>query len=185
MERRAITTSPTDPLLATKLHVPRPPLSFLSRPRLVGQLQQAMKCQLTIIAAPAGFGKTTLLSTWLQDTSLQSAWISLDNGDDDPTRFWSYTFAALDMMLPGLGAIGLSLLQSPQPPALETILTTVINSLETLSGELALIFDDYHVITARAIHTSVTFLLDHLPAQLHLVIATRADPPLPLARLRI
>ncbi|HLZ63376.1 MAG TPA: LuxR C-terminal-related transcriptional regulator [Ktedonosporobacter sp.] len=184
MERRAITTSPTDPLLATKLHVPRPPLPFVSRPRLVAQLQQAMKRQLTVIAAPAGFGKTTLLSTWLQDTSILPAWISLDSGDDDPHRFWSYTLTALDTVRPGLSEIGLPLLQSPQPPPLEIILTAVINSLATLSGELVLIFDDYHVITAHTIHTSVTFLLDHLPAHLHLVIATRADPPLPLARLR-
>ena len=179
-----MTTTPTDLLLATKLLVPRPPLPFVSRPRLVEQLQQSMKCQLMLIAAPAGFGKTTLLATWLQDTSLQPAWISLDSGDDDPTRFWSYTLTALDTARPALSATGLSLLQSPQPPALETILTAVINSLATLSEELVLVFDDYHVITARGIHTSVTFLLDHLPAHLHLVIATRADPPLPLARLR-
>ena len=184
MERRATITSPADPLLATRLHMPRPPIPFVSRPRLVEKLQQATKRQLTLIAAPAGFGKTTLLSTWLQDTPLQPAWISLDSGDDDPNRFWSYTFAALDTVRPGLGAIGFPLLQSPQPPVLETILTAVINSLVALPEELVLIFDDYHVISARAIHASVTFLLDHLPAHLHLVIATRADPPLPLARLR-
>jgi LuxR family maltose regulon positive regulatory protein len=171
-------------LLATKLHVPRPPPQLVRRLRLVEQLRQVMERQLTLIAAPAGFGKTTLLSAWLQDAPVSPAWVSLDSRDDDPTRFWSYTLAALDAVRPGLGVIGLSLLQSPQPPPLEIVLTAIINRLATLPGELVLVFDDYHVITAHPIHASVTFLLDHLPAHLHLVIATRADPPLPLARLR-
>ena len=183
-KRRVTTTKHADPLLATKLYVPRPPLQLVYRPRLVERLQQTMERRLTLIAAPAGFGKTTLLSAWLQDAPVSPAWVSLDNGDDDPTRFWSYTLAALDTVRSGLGAIGLPLLQSPQPPPLEIILTAVINHLETLPGELVLVFDDYHVITAQPIHASVTFLLEHLPAHLHLVIATRADPPLPLARLR-
>src|SRR5206468_5230027 len=182
--RRTMATTPADPLLATKLHVPRPPLQLVRRPHLVERLQQTVELQLTLIAAPAGFGKTTLLSAWLQDAPVSPAWVSLDSGDDDPTRFWSYTLAALDAAHVGLGAIGLSLLQSPQPPPLEIILTAVINSLAALPEELVLVFDDYHVITAQSIHASVTFLLDHLPVHLHLVIATRADPPLPLARLR-
>jgi LuxR family maltose regulon positive regulatory protein len=173
-----------DPLVATKLYVPRPPPQLVRRPHLVERLRQGVECHLTLIAAPAGFGKTTLLSAWLQDAPVSSAWVSLDSGDDDPTRFWSYTLAALDGAHVGLGAIGLSLLQSPQPPPLEIILTAVINSATALPEELVLVFDDYHVITTQPVHTSVTFLLDHLPAHLHLVIATRADPPLPLARLR-
>ena len=187
MDRRTITGVSADPLLATKLYVPRPPVQLVRRPRLVERLQQILERQLILIAAPAGFGKTTLLSAWLQDAPVSTAWVSLDSGDDDPTRFWSYTLAALDAVCPGLSAIGLPLLQSlqsPQPLPLETILTTIINRLATLAGECVLVFDDYHVITANPIHTSVTFLLDHLPAYLHLVIATRADPPLPLARLR-
>ncbi|MFL5656890.1 MAG: hypothetical protein ACJ8CB_22245, partial [Ktedonobacteraceae bacterium] len=184
VERRTLTTRPADPLLATKLHVPRPPLQLVRRPRLVERIQHAVERQLTLIAAPAGFGKTTLLSAWLQDVPVSPAWVSLDSGDDDPTRFWSYTLAALDAVCSGLGVIGLPLLQSPQPPPLEIILIAIINRLATLPGELVLVFDDYHVITAQPIHASVTFLLDHLPARLHLVIATRADPPLPLARLR-
>ncbi len=184
LKRRAMSPTPADPLLATKLHVPRPPLQLVRRPHLVERLRQAMERQLTLIAAPAGFGKTTLLSAWLQDAPVSTAWVSLDSGDDDPTRFWSYTLAALDAVRSGFGALGLSLLQSPQPPQLEILLTSVINHLATLPGDLVMVFDDYHVITAHPIHTSVTFLLDHLPAHLHLVIATRADPPLPLARLR-
>ena len=183
-ERRTTTTAPADPLLATKLYIPRPPLQLVRRPRLVEQLMQALECQLTLIAAPAGFGKTTLLSAWLHDSSISSAWVSLDSGDDDPTRFWSYTLASLDVVCSGLGASGLSLLQSPQPPPLESMLTTVINRLAALHRELVLILDDYHVITANPIHASITFLLDHMPTRLHLIIATRADPPLPLARLR-
>ena len=181
---RTRAATPADPLLSTKLRVPRPPLQLVRRSRLVERIQQTMECQLTLIAAPAGFGKTTLLSSWLQDASVAVAWISLDGGDDDPIRFWSYTFAALDTVHSGLGAIGPPLLQSPQPPPLEIILTAVINHLATFPGELVLVFDDYHVITAHSIHTSMAFLLEHLPAHLHLVIATRADPPLPLARLR-
>lgn len=173
-----------NPLLATKLHVPRPPQKLVRRLRLFEQLQQVMERHLTLIAAPAGFGKTTLLSAWLQDVHLSPAWVSLDGGDDDPTRFWSYTLAALDAVHVGLGGRQLSLLQSPQSPPLEIIVTDVINRIAILPSEVVLVFDDYHVITAHSIHASLTFLLDHLPANLHLVIATRADPPLPLARLR-
>ncbi len=173
-----------DPLLATKLHIPRPPSQLVRRSHLIERLQQTVERQLTLVAAPAGFGKTTLLSTWLQEAPVSTAWVSLDSEDDDPTRFWSYTLTALDAVHLGLGAIGLPLLQSSQPPPLEIILTAIINSLATLSGDVVLVFDDYHVINAQSIHASVTFLLDHLPARLHLVIATRADPPLPLARLR-
>ena len=173
-----------DPLLATKLHIPRPPAQFVRRSHLTKRLQQTMERQFTLIAAPAGSGKTTLLSTWLHEASVATAWVSLDSGDDDPTRFWSYTLVALDGVHPGLGAGGLSLLHSPQPPPLEIVLTTIINSLAAYPAELVLVFDDYQMITAQPIHTSVMFLLDHLPTRLHVVIATRADPPLPVARLR-
>jgi ATP/maltotriose-dependent transcriptional regulator MalT len=191
-DTRAAPASPSptgvrdDPLLTTKLRVPRLPPQHVGRAHLTARLQQALECPLTLIAAPAGFGKTTLLSAWLHDAPVSSAWVSLDNGDDDPARFWAYTLAALDgVRIDGnLGEIGLPLLRSPQPPPLEVILTEVINRLAALPADVVLVFDDYHAITAAAIHASMTFLLDHLPARLHLVIATRADPPLPLARLR-
>ena len=173
-----------NPLLATKLHMPRPPQQLVRRPRLVEQFQQALQHRLTLIAAPAGFGKTTLLSAWFQDAHVSPAWVSLDSGDDDPTRFWSYTLAALNTVHMGLSGGQIAQLQSPQPPPLEIILTAVINRMAILPGEMVLVFDDYHVITAQPIHASLTYLLDHLPANLHLVIATRADPSLPLARLR-
>src|SRR5204863_4846663 len=116
--------------------------------------------------------------------SLPVAWASLDREDDDPTRFWAYTLTALQRIFPGSGVTALALLQAMQSPPLETILTVLINQLTALSKALVLVWDDYHLISAPAIHTSVTFLVDHQPPCLHLVLATRADPPLPLARLR-
>jgi len=172
-------------LLATKFHIPKLRAQLVRRPHLIEQLQQAAEQPLTLIAAPAGFGKTTLLSTWLERAPLTAAWVSLDPADNDLTRFWSYTLTALDKALPGYSATALGLLQSPQPPSMEVILSTVINALTTLSQEVVLVWDDYHLITAPAIHTSVTFLLEHLPPSLHLIIAARVDPPLPLARLRM
>src|SRR5437588_2125132 len=187
VERHVMTTIRGDPPLATKLHVPRPPLQLVRRPHLVERLQEAVERPLTLIAAPAGFGKTTLLSPWLEHASPPVAWISLEHDDDDLTRFWSYVFTALARVHPGSGTSALALLQtstlSPLPP-IETALSVWINELATLPHEIALVLDDYHLITAQPIHRAITYLLDHLPPQLHLIIATRADPPLPLARLR-
>ena len=187
VERHVMTTIRGDPPLATKLHVPQPPVQLVPRPHLVERLQQAMDRALTLIAAPAGFGKTTLLSSWLEHASLPVAWISLEQDDDDLTRFWSYVFTALARTHQGLGTSALALLQSstlsPLPP-IETVLTVWINDLAVLPHEVALVLDDYHVITAQPIHRSLTYLLDHLPPHLHLIMATRADPPLSLARLR-
>src|SRR2546426_1904263 len=174
-------------LLVTKLARPSVGADLVPRPRLTNQLQPGIQRPLTLIAAPAGFGKTTLLSTWLEHASLQAAWVSLESGDDDLTRFWSYVFKALSRVHPGSGTSALALLQastlSPLPP-IEIVLTVWINDLAALPHQVALVLDDYHVITAQPIHRAVTYLLDHLPPQLHLVIVTRADPPLSLARLR-
>ena len=174
-------------LLVTKLARPSVGADLVPRPRLVSQLQLGIQRPLTLIAAPAGFGKTTLLSTWLEHAPLRSAWVSLEHDDDDLTRFWSYVFTALERAHPGSGESALALLQGStlqQLPPIETVLTVWINGLAALSNEVVLILDDYHLITAPPIHRSVTYLVDHLPHQLHLVMATRADPPLPLARLR-
>lgn len=173
--------------LVTKLAIPPVRSDLVARPRLTNQLQFGIQRPLILIAAPAGFGKTTLLSTWLVHAPLRSVWVSLEQDDDDLTRFWSYVFTALERILPGSSASALVLLQGSapqQPPPIETALAVWINGLAALPHEAALILDDYHLITASAIHQSVTYLVDHLPHQLHLVIATRADPPLPLARLR-
>src|SRR5215469_12905710 len=175
-------------LLVTKLAMPPVRSDLVDRSRLTNQLSLGIQRRLTLIAAPAGFGKTTLLSTWLEQAALRSAWLSLEPDDDDLTRFWSYVFAAVSRVHQGLEASAMALLQgsAPQEPLpIETVLTDWINGLAALSLEVALILDDYHVITAPSIHRSVTYLVEHLPPQLHLVIATRADPPLPLARLRV
>ena len=174
-------------LLATKLYVPSARRPVIPRPRLVAQLLAGLAGKLTLISAPAGFGKTTVVSAW-QATPAASAfplaWISVDATDTDPTRFWSYVSAALDQLLLGAGAHMLAVLQSSRPPAIETVLLSLLNALSALPGDAALVLDDYHVIDAAPIHRAVGFLLDHLPPQLHLVIITRADPPLPLARMR-
>jgi LuxR family maltose regulon positive regulatory protein len=141
---------------------------------------------LVLVSAPAGFGKTTLLTDWLTGAEAGGrsvAWLSLDQRDDDPASFWTYVLAALRTAVPGIGADAHALLQSPQWST-EAVLATLLNDLSALSDDVVLVLDDYHVIESGDVHDGVTFLLDHLPAQIHLVIATRADPPLPLARLR-
>jgi LuxR family maltose regulon positive regulatory protein len=143
-----------------------------------------------LVSAPAGFGKTTLLAEWLAagtpaPTSQRSAaWLSLDKGDNDPASFWTYVIAALQTVAPGVGASAITLLQEPQPLPIPTVLTTLLNDLGAIASDLVLVLDDYHVIDARDVQDGMEFLLDHLPPQLHLVIASRADPALPLARLR-
>jgi len=172
------------------------------RPRLIERLNAGLHCKLTLISAPAGFGKTTLLSEWIHSgvSSREYGWLSLDEDDNDPTRFLSYLVAALQMpplrcppnMSRGqvagieadIAAGVLGALQSPQPPPAEDILTVLINEIAALPDRIVLVLDDYHVIEAEPIHDALSFLLDRLPPQMHLVIATREDPPLPLARLR-
>ncbi len=174
-------------LLRTKLYIPRQRASLVARPRLIEQLAQGLHAghTLTLVSAPAGFGKTTLLLNLnSQISNLKMTWLSLDEGDNDPARFLTYLVAALNAIRADVGETVLGLLQAPQPPPPQTILTALINDLATLSAPFALVLDDYHVITRQPIHEAMTLLIDHLPAQMHLVILTRADPPLPLARLR-
>jgi LuxR family maltose regulon positive regulatory protein len=176
-------------LLQTKLFVPLPWAELIPRPRLMKRLDERRK--LTLVSAPAGFGKTTLLGAWVEALSSVShpvervAWLSLDAPDDDPTRFWSYIIAALQTIHPNIGETALAMLQTPQPPPVETVLTALLNEIAALPEPLALVLDDYHLIKAPAIHEAVVFLLGHLPPQMRLIILTRADPPLPLARLRV
>ncbi len=176
---------PLHPLLATKLHVPRPRIHLVPRAHLVERLQQGLARSLTLASAPAGFGKTTLLAQWLAESGMPVAWLSLEAEDDDPTRFLSYLIAALQTLDAQLGTTALALLRTPQPPSPEVVLALLTNDLaERSGGDVALVLDDYHVLTAESIQRGMTFLLEHLPPQLHLILATRADPPLPLARLR-
>src|SRR5262245_12380107 len=172
------------PLLTTKLYIPPIRLNLVPRPRLVERLNRGLNCKLTLISAPAGFGKTTLLSEWILQSERGVGWVSLDEGDNEPIRFWSYFIAGLQRLKPGLAGDALLLLQSPQPPSLESSLTTLLNELVTFPDPFALVLDDYHVIENPTLQQSISFLLDHLPPHVHLIMIGRADPPLPLARLR-
>jgi LuxR family maltose regulon positive regulatory protein len=178
-------------LLQTKLYIPPPRPNLVSRPRLIERLNAGLHRRLTLVSAPAGFGKTTLLSEWAAGCGRPVAWLSLDEGDNDPTRFWSYLSAALQKAQSGIGETALTMLRSTPPPAIEAILTTLINEIVAVSqGDhegrpYVLVLDDYQMIKAKPIHDALTFLLDHLPSQMHLVITTRIDPPLNIARLRV
>jgi LuxR family maltose regulon positive regulatory protein len=178
------------PILATKLYIPPVRPELVSRSRLIDQLNNGLNRKLTLISAPAGFGKTTLVSDWLRQLDIPIAWVSLDESDNDPVRFLTYFIAALQIIeapqehTGDIGQGALSALQSSQPPPTETILTSLINDVAGIPDKLLLILDDYHLIEAQSIHDALTFLLERLPPQMHLVIASRDDPHLPLARLR-
>ena len=178
------------PLLETKLFLPRPRSGVVLRPRLRERLQQGLAAKLMLVSAPAGFGKTTLLVDWMAAVSaspgadISTAWVSLDASDNDPATFWTYLIAALRTVAPDVGAEALGLLQEPQPPSIQLVLTTLLNDFGAAEVEVVLVLDDYHVIDSLEVQTGMAFLLDHLPPRLHLVIASRADPALPLSRLR-
>ena len=174
----------SEPLLLTKLYAPPPRPKIVLRPRLIERLNEGMHCKLTLISASAGFGKTTLVSEWIASCGRPVAWLSLDEGDNDPSRFLSYIVAALQTIKAEIGAGLLGALQSPQPPPPEMILTALLNEITTVPDNFVLVLDDYHVIDSKPGDEALTFLLKHLPPQMHLVIATREDPHLPLARLR-
>lgn len=174
-------------LLRTKFYIPSPRPELVSRPRLIGRLNDGLRRKLTLVSAPAGFGKTTLLSDWSRQSERRFAWLSLDEGDSDLLRFLSYVVAALQTVMPEGVRIGDEVQQallSPQPLPPEALLTGLINELATLREHVVLVLDDYHLIDAPEIDQALTFLLTHLPPSLHLVIATRVDPSLPLSRLR-
>ncbi|NIO69567.1 MAG: LuxR family transcriptional regulator, partial [Anaerolineae bacterium] len=179
------------PLLSTKLYIPPVRPELVPRPRLIERLDEGLRLghRLTLISAPAGFGKTTLLSEWVQRRSeitppLPVAWISLDEDDNDPAHFLAYFITALQTIEENIGEGALSALQSPQSPPMETVLTALINQINTIPDTFVLVLDDYHLITAQPIHDALAFLLDHLPSNMHLIISTRTDPSLPIARLR-
>ncbi len=174
------------PILATKLYIPPPQPKVVLRPHLIERLNEGLHRKLTLISAPAGFGKTTLVSEWIAGCERLLAWLSLDEGDNDPTRFLAYLVAALRTIAANIGAGVLGVLHAtqPQPPPTESILTALLNEITTVPDNFVLVLDDYHVIDAKPVDNALTFLLEHLPPQMHLVIATREDPDLPLARLR-
>lgn len=172
------------PILATKLYHPRLRPDMVSRPHLIARLNAGLRRKLTLISAPAGFGKTTLISAWLADCKRPVAWLSLDDGDNDPTRFLMYLVAALQTIAVSVGEGVLRAPQSSQSPSSEVLLVALLNDLTTIGDPFVLVLDDYHMIEAQPIEQILTFLVEHLPPHMHLVIATRSDPRLPLARLR-
>jgi LuxR family transcriptional regulator, maltose regulon positive regulatory protein len=176
-------------ILATKLYIPPPRPGIVPRPRLVERLNEGQAAGRTpgvaLISAPAGFGKTTLVSEWIVGCGQPVAWLSLDHGDNDLSRFLTYLVAAIQTVAANIGKGVLAILESPQPPPTESILTTLLNNIATISDSFILVLDDYHVIDSQAVGQALVFLVEHLPPQMHLVIATREDPSLPLARMRV
>jgi LuxR family maltose regulon positive regulatory protein len=174
--------------LQTKLYVPPIRPALVSRPRLVQRLDAGLDrgCRLTLVSAPAGYGKTTLLSAWTahREPPTPVAWLSLDGEDNEPRRFWAYVVAAIRTVRPSIEESLQAALASTDPPPVEAVLTRLLNQVAQTPEPLALILDDYHVISAPAVHQALGFLLENMPSQMHLILATRADPPLPLARLR-
>ena len=186
----------TESLLVTKSYIPPLRSSIVARPHLIQKLQEGYRRgrPLTLVCAPAGFGKSTLVVAWLAEISQpqqgadsqtpRSAWLSLDAADNDPVRFWLYVITALRTIDDKIGLTSQAMLQSPHPPPLEAMVTALVNELATLRRPLIMVLDDYHAIRSAAIHESVSFLLDHLPPSVHWVICTREDPPLALSRRR-
>jgi LuxR family transcriptional regulator, maltose regulon positive regulatory protein len=174
------------PLLESKLHVPRRRRGVVGRARLAQRLDRDALPAVVLVSAPAGFGKTTLLAEWLaggDETAKRAAWLSLDRRDSDPAVFWSYVVAAVRKVEGDVGAGALGVLQTT-PTALEAVVTSLLNDLAALAGDVVLVLDDYHLVESLDVQESMRFLVDHLPQQLHLVVASRADPPWPLAGLR-
>ncbi|WP_433371711.1 LuxR C-terminal-related transcriptional regulator [Actinoplanes sp. CA-142083] len=170
------------PLVETKLFLPRARAGTLARPRLTGRLGE--NTGLVLVSAPAGFGKTTLLERWVAGQNAAVAWISLDADDGSPRTFWTYVITALDRAAPGTGSDAISLLLQAGHSPVEAVLTAVLNELSVFPGDLALVLDDYHLADGPALRPSMEFFVDHLPPQVRLIISTRTDPGLPLARLR-
>ena len=173
-------------MLTTKLNIPSTRPQMVRRPRLIERLLEGLNYDLILVSAPAGFGKTTLVSEWVHSNRppVPTAWLSLEEGENDPVSFWDYFIAALQTLQPSTGEIALALLHSPQPSSIESVLTALINDLTKITEDFVLILDDYHCIESQPIHMGIIFLLEHMPPRMHLVIATRVDPPLPLAHLR-
>ena len=178
-------------LLTTKLHVPPLRSKLVQRPRLADRLEEALRLgqRLTLISAPAGFGKTTLVTDWWQGRrgvvpSAAFTWLSLDEHDNDPARFLTYLLAALQVVDPAIGQAAVVMMQASPPPPPESLLSSLINDLAATAQPLVLVLDDYHLIQAPPIHQQLSYFLEYQPPQMHLVIVTRQDPPLPLSRLR-
>ena len=187
---RPVQSQFVDQLLSTKFFIPASSHVLVARPRLFSLLDEGLQRSLTLVSAPAGFGKTTLLSSWVQTLPHRAidvasvAWVSLDEQDNDPVRFWMYVFTALDRLQPGMCSEFVAYLRTQQVSPIQYLLTVLINRLAERPERWLLVLDDFHLLTEPTIHTSLTYLVEHLPAQLRITLASRSDPPLPLARLR-
>ncbi|UVI33733.1 LuxR C-terminal-related transcriptional regulator [Paenibacillus spongiae] len=175
----------TIPILSTKIHIPLQRSKSVLRPRLTGRLNEGLHRRLTVVSAAAGFGKTTLVSGWAASCGRPVAWLSMDEGDNDAARFMTYLCAALQKAGANTNEGLIRVLQAPQPPPAESIITALANEISGAPGHFVLVLDDYHVITAEPVNNAIALLLERMPPQLHLVIATREDPRLPLAKLRV
>lgn len=173
-------------LLSTKLYIPPPRANAVARSRLTEKLMTVLNQpgSFVLLSGPAGFGKTTLLSEFMAALKQPVAWISLDEGDNDPVRFWSYLIAACQSAWPGIGESALELLKSPLPLPDDAVPSILINDFTGPESDLVLVLDDYHAIQNGLVHKALLFLLDHLPNKLHILLSTRVDPPMPLARFR-
>jgi len=172
-------------ILKTKLHIPVPLSNCIHRPRLMKKLEEGKSCKLTLVSAPAGFGKSTLVSDWIQRSSSSLfTWLSLDDGENNPVRFLNYFIAAIKIIQEDLGTEALNILLSPGDLDVEAVLTALINQISDFSDDLTLILDDYHVISSSEIDKVITFLLEALPENFHLIVVSRSDPNLPLSRMR-
>ena len=173
-----------DQLLTTKLYTPQLSIDLVPRPRLYARLDEGSKRKLTLVSAPAGFGKSTLMTGWLAESGRQAAWLSLDEGDNDPVRFWTYLIAAIQTVHQEIGAEARQIASAPQLRSIEPVAISLINDISQLDQNLILVLDDYHVIEAEEVHSGLSYLLEHQPPNLHIVLCTRADPSISLARLR-
>ncbi len=175
-----------DPLLRTKLFVPQPQPNLVPRPQLIQRLNQGLQpgIKLTLVSAPAGFGKSTLVANWLAESGNQAAWLSIDHSDNDPVRFWMYLIAAIQIIHQEIGVEARQIASAPQLRSTEPVAISLINDISQLAGDLIVVLDDYHLIEAGQVHSGFSYLLEHQPPNLHLLLLTRADPSISLARLR-
>lgn len=173
-------------LLQTKLHIPQPNTRIVIRAQLLAGMDEALArgAKLTLVSAPVGYGKSTLVSSWLSTTDCPAAWLSLDAEDNEPVRFWTYVISAIQTIQSEFGQAEINLLRKAQTPSIESVLRNLINQFTKVSKKIILVLDDYHLIKSRDLHSGVNYFLDHLPPQIHLVLITREDPPLPLPQMR-
>ncbi len=172
-------------LLRTKFYVPPIRSKQIARPRLYDLINDGLDRAVILVSAPAGYGKTTLVSSWLKEKKIPSTWLSLDDGDNDPIRFLQYLIAALVLIAPGIEDDAIGMLQGIQPAQFESVINLLSNELASFSDPFVLVLDDFHVIHSDSVLKILSYLLEHLPPQMHLVLLSRTDPPLPLSRLRV